>query len=75
MSLSAVTDFTERLQNAGLFRRPVEILTTTTETVDDTTVIRFAVKAEVIQPAQPDLDVQGDVAASTAGALAPAAGA
>ena len=51
MSLTAVTDFTERLQNSGLFEHPVEILTTATETVEETTVIRFSVKAEAIKPA------------------------
>jgi type IV pilus assembly protein PilN len=51
MSLTAVTDFTERLQNSGLFEHPVEILTTATETVEETTVIRFSVKAEAVKPA------------------------
>jgi Tfp pilus assembly protein PilN len=45
-SLTAVTDFAESLQNAGLFKHPVEILTTSTEQVDDLTVVRFSLKAE-----------------------------
>lgn len=53
MSLTSVTDFAERLQNSGLFKKPVEILTTSTETVDDTTVVKFSVKAEAEQPAAP----------------------
>ncbi len=50
LSLTAVTDFTEHLQNSGLFRRPVEILTTTTETFEEATVVRFAVRAEAVPP-------------------------
>jgi type IV pilus assembly protein PilN len=53
MSITAVTDFTERLQNSGVFERPVEILTTSTETVEDTTIVRFAVKANVVLPTPP----------------------
>lgn len=53
MSITAITDFTERLQNSGVFERPVEILTTSTESVEDTTVIRFAVKADVVAPVAP----------------------
>ena len=50
MSLTAVTDFTERLQNSGLFKHPVEILTTSTETFEETPVVRFSVKAEALPP-------------------------
>jgi Tfp pilus assembly protein PilN len=45
-SLTAVTDFVERLQSSGIFDRPVEIVTTSMEPVDDTAVVRFAVKAQ-----------------------------
>jgi hypothetical protein len=45
-SLTAVTDFVERLQSSGLFDRPVEILSTSVELVDETTVLRFAVRAQ-----------------------------
>ena len=48
LSLSAVSDFTERMQNSGMFQRPVEILTTSTEAVEETTVVRFAVKGELV---------------------------
>jgi Tfp pilus assembly protein PilN len=47
-SLTSVTDFAERMQNSGLFKHPVEILTTSTETIEETTVIRFSVKAEAV---------------------------
>jgi type IV pilus assembly protein PilN len=69
MSLTAVTDFAERLQNSGVFNRPVEILTTTTETLDETTVVRFSVKADVVAPEPPASAALG-AAASTAPATA-----
>lgn len=50
MSITAVTDFTEHLQNSGMFVRPVEILTTSTETVEETTVVKFTVKADIVPP-------------------------
>lgn len=45
-SLTAVTDFTERLQSSGYFKKPVEILTTSTDAIDDVDVIKFSVKAD-----------------------------
>ena len=51
-SLTAVSDFTERLQDSGYFQRPVEILTTATESIEEATVVRFSVKADAV-PAQP----------------------
>jgi type IV pilus assembly protein PilN len=51
-SLTSVTDFTERLQDSGYFQRPVEILTTSTESIDETTVVKFSVKADAV-PSQP----------------------
>jgi type IV pilus assembly protein PilN len=54
MSLTPVTDLAERLQNSGLFERPVEIVTTTTEKVEDTDVVRFSMKAQTLQPVAPD---------------------
>ena len=51
LSLSSVTDFAQHLQNSGLFRHPVEILTTSTEVIDETNVVRFSVKAEAVTPA------------------------
>jgi len=45
-SLTAVTDFVEHLQNSGAFDRPVEIMTTSMETLDEYSVVRFALKAQ-----------------------------
>jgi len=53
MSLTAVTDFVERMQVSGLFKHPVEILTTSTETIEEMTVVKFAIKAEAVPPAPP----------------------
>lgn len=50
-SLTSVTDFTQRVQNSGLFKPPVEILTTTTEMLEQVEVVRFAIKGEA-RPAQ-----------------------
>lgn len=44
-SLTALTDFVERLQTSGRFQRPVDILTTNMELVEDLSVVRFAIKA------------------------------
>jgi Tfp pilus assembly protein PilN len=59
ISITAVTDFTERLQSSGFFKKPVEILSTGTETIEEVDVVKFSVKADPV-PAQP--------AAGTAGA-------
>ena len=53
LSLSSVTDFAQRMQNSGLFQHPVEILTTSTEMIEETNVVRFSVKAEAVKPAAP----------------------
>jgi type IV pilus assembly protein PilN len=52
-SITSITDFTERLQNSGYFLRPVEILSTSTEAIDDVPLVRFVVKAEVVPPQSP----------------------
>jgi type IV pilus assembly protein PilN len=57
MSLTAVTDFAERLQNSGMFQRPVEIISTTSEVVEETGVVRFKVRAEAIAPSLPTATV------------------
>lgn len=44
MSLTALTDFVERLQTSGRFARPMDIVTTNMETVQDASVVRFALK-------------------------------
>ena len=45
-SLTAVTDFVERLQDSGIFDRPVDIVSTGTEQLDEISVVRFAVKSQ-----------------------------
>jgi len=67
MSLTAVTDFTERLQNSGIFERPVEILTTSTETLEETGVVRFSVKADVVAPQPQPLAQSAGLGATVAG--------
>jgi Tfp pilus assembly protein PilN len=52
-SITAVTDFTERLQTSGFFLRPVEILSTATESIDDVALVRFVIKAEAVPPQSP----------------------
>jgi type IV pilus assembly protein PilN len=56
MSLTAVTDFAERLQTSGLFKRPVDIVTTVAEIFEQANVVRFVLRAEadgVIAPVEP----------------------
>jgi type IV pilus assembly protein PilN len=60
MSLTSVTDFAERLQTSGLFKRPVEIVTSVAETYEQVDVVRFLVRAQatgsiapIADPAQP----------------------
>jgi Tfp pilus assembly protein PilN len=50
MSLTALTDFVEHLQTSGHFERPVDIVTTNMESVQDVSVVRFAIrgKAKVV---------------------------
>ena len=48
LSLTAVTDFAERLQTSGLLERPVEIVTTTAELFEQVDVVRFALRANAI---------------------------
>lgn len=45
VSLTALTDFVERLQTSGRFARPIDIVTTNMETVLEQSVVRFALKA------------------------------
>ena len=50
MSLAAIAGFVENLQRSDMFRRPVEITTASTETVEDTTVVRFAIRTVILPP-------------------------
>lgn len=43
-SLTALTDFVERLQTSGRFGHPIDIVTTNMELVQDASVVRFALK-------------------------------
>ena len=64
-TLSALTDFVANLQNSQYFRRPVEIVSSATETDPQGDVVRFVVKATF---------VAGGNALSAPAAPAPAAG-
>lgn len=47
ISLSALTDFVERLQLSGEFQHTIDIVTTSMETVADASLVRFALKGDV----------------------------
>lgn len=47
-TLSALTDFVANLQNSQYFRRPVEIVSSSTETDPQGDVVRFVVKATFV---------------------------
>lgn len=76
LSLTSVTDFAERLQNSGFFQRPVEILATTIEVVEETPVVRFSVRAETVTPSVAATTVGTATAPSTpaASTTSPSAG-
>lgn len=65
-SLTAVTDFAERLQDSGVFDRPVEIVSTGMEMLDDISVVRFAVKAQALGTAAKDAAAAAATAAAAA---------
>jgi hypothetical protein len=62
-----VTDFAERMQTSGLFKKPVEILTTTTEVVEETGVVRFSVRAEAVPPSTTSTTVNATAPAGQPG--------
>ena len=62
MSQTAVSDFAKALQDSGFFKMPVEIVTTLMETVEETNVFRFVLKAE---PAAGDPTVPTNKAVTT----------
>jgi type IV pilus assembly protein PilN len=68
MSPSSVTDFAEALQKAGFFKMPVEIVSSVLETIEETGVYRFLMKAEPIGAIAPA------AAASTTTPTQPSAG-
>jgi len=55
-SLTAITDFAEKLQDSTVFERPVEIITTAAETVEDTPIVRFVVKATLVDHSKKKAD-------------------
>jgi Tfp pilus assembly protein PilN len=50
VSLSALTDFVDRLQTSGRFVHTIDIVTTSMEALADTSVVRFAIRGEVRAP-------------------------
>ena len=68
LSVSSVTDFAQQLQDSGHFQRPVEIVTTSTETLEETQVIKFTLKAEALAPVAP---VQASKPTTTSTSAAP----
>ena len=73
MSLTSVTDFAETMQQSGLFKMPVEILSTATELVEEATVVKFSLRADAQTPLVPESPVTP--AAPGAAAPRPKAGA
>jgi Tfp pilus assembly protein PilN len=75
ISYSALTDFIGRLQMSGRFVRPVDIVTSTTETVAEQVVVRFMLRGEV-GPAvvMPAVGATGAPAMPAAPAAPPASG-
>jgi type IV pilus assembly protein PilN len=47
MTLTPVSDFARDLQSSGFFQMPVEIVSVTSETLEDVPVIRFLMKADL----------------------------
>lgn len=47
VSLTALTDFVDRLQNTGQFLQTLDIVTTNMELMGEQTVVRFAVRGDV----------------------------
>lgn len=46
-SLTALTDFVDRLQNSGRFVKTLDIVTTNMEAIGETSVVRFAIRGDV----------------------------
>lgn len=67
MSLTSVTDFAETMQVSGLFKMPIEILSTSTEVFEEANVVKFSIKAEAIKLPAP---VTAEGQAATPGAPA-----
>lgn len=50
VSLSALTDFVDRLQTSGRFVHTIDIVTTSMETLADNSIVRFAIRGDVRAP-------------------------
>jgi type IV pilus assembly protein PilN len=46
LSLQAITDFAGRIQHAGVVTTPVEVVSTSSETRDGTTLVRFSLRLD-----------------------------
>jgi type IV pilus assembly protein PilN len=53
MSLTPVTDFAKQMQESGFFQMPVEIVSTTSEILEEVPVIRFMFKADLASAGTP----------------------
>jgi len=73
VSLTSITDFAETMQHSGLFKMPVEILTTSAEVFEDANVVRFSVKAEARAPVAPTTPTGSAVTPAPSAPTAPAA--
>jgi type IV pilus assembly protein PilN len=77
LSMTSITDFAGQLQNSGIFKGPVEILSAANELVDEHAVVKFSLKAESLKmqppPAAPATAKPNTITSSPA-APAPAAG-
>jgi Tfp pilus assembly protein PilN len=47
VSLTALTDFIDRLQTSGRFLHTIDIVTTNMETIGEASVVRFAIRGDV----------------------------
>jgi len=73
MSLTPVTDFAKVMQESGFFTMPVEIDSTTSEVFEEVPVIRFVLKADIVNGGALSMKAT-PVVTSPAPAPAPAAG-
>jgi Tfp pilus assembly protein PilN len=78
LSMSSITDFAQQLQNSGIFKGPVEIMSAANEVLDEHAVVKFSLKAEspapVGTPAPPPAGVKSNTITSAPAAPSPAGG-
>jgi type IV pilus assembly protein PilN len=51
MTLTGLSDFVGNLEQSGYFKRPVEIVSTQTETLQKSELVKFSIRAQFQQPA------------------------